>query len=263
MRRRRIRAGLGSVIRRMRHGLATRVALVTAAAGATLVVRAVLISRPPLSRVLDRSHRPARVRLVDPPGGTVLDERGAARSVQAADLTVPVEALETLWSLGLPERLGTTYWQHIERLFAGLLRVRTGPGGAAILPLGLRPLALMRFAAPEHTMSATSAAVRWPIAGGLLVARAGGALEIVAKEHDCAKATATLHVRVGMEGFRPTVARLLSERAYLATQARVHVWVTHGYLRGLERPDLLARARPGRRAGGPVGAEELPSAACA
>lgn len=240
------------------------VALTAAAAGA-LVVRAVWISRwpalppraldvhrprlararlvprsPALARRLGSRSRPlARVTLVDPPGGTTLDERGAARSVQAADLELSGEALEAIWSAALPERLETAYWRHIERLFAGLLRVRRGPCGAAILPLGLRPLALMRFGAPERATSPTSVSVCRPIAGGLLVARSGGSLEITAQRGEVAHAD-VLRTRVAVEGFHPAVARLGSRRIYLATQARVHVWVTHGYLRGLERLEVLA-----------------------
>ena len=143
-------------------------------------------------------------------------------------------ALAAIWSPELPERLGAGYWNHLTRLFAGVLRARHDSSGVVIL-VGFEPLVLMRFGAPRHELRAERATVRWPIAGGLLVARAGGSLEIAAEPRDGAVAgEAVLHVRVVVDGYRPTVARRLGEWLYLATQARVHVWVTHGYLRALE-----------------------------
>src|SRR3984957_1826899 len=45
-----------------------------------------------------RARLPAEIRIVDPEGAPSIDADGAARSVQAAELTIPTHALVELWS---------------------------------------------------------------------------------------------------------------------------------------------------------------------
>ncbi len=59
--------------------------------------------------------------------------------------------------------------------------------------------------------------------------------------------TARLHIEVEVANFFPAIASGLSLRLYNATQARIHVFVTHGFLRSLARLDL-AESRVGRLA---------------
>ena len=49
---------------------------------------------------------------------------------------------------------------------------------------------------------------------------------------------ARLHVEVEVANFHPAIASGFGRRVYNATQARIHVFVTHGFLRSLARLDL-------------------------
>jgi hypothetical protein len=113
-----------------------------------------------------------------------------------------------------------------------------------------RPLKLLTFAAPEYEMDATRGLVRWRIARGLLVSRrgrdAGGHLQIeVRRSPGDDPDHALLHVAVEVANFYPSIASKLSRRLYNATQSRIHVIVTYGFLRSLARLDL-AESKVGR-----------------
>jgi hypothetical protein len=58
----------------------------------------------------------ARAVIRDPDEHTVFDERGAVRSVQAADVSLPADALEAIWSPLHLERLARTYWKYLSRV---------------------------------------------------------------------------------------------------------------------------------------------------
>ena len=62
----------------------------------------------------------ARAVLVSPEDHTTMDARGAVRSVQAADLTLPAAALQEIWSPMYLERLARTYWRFLSRCTLGL-----------------------------------------------------------------------------------------------------------------------------------------------
>jgi hypothetical protein len=184
---------------------------------------------------------------------------GAMRSIQAADLSLPEAALRELWSPMYLERLARTYWRFLTRATLGLIRVRYSQSERSIVLLGLR-LRLLTFAAPEYELEPDHGIVRWRIARGALVARHGhggaGHLQIDVRrlpgeDRGCAR----LHVEVEVANFHPAIAFRLGQRVYNATQARIHVLVTHGFLRSLARLDL-AESRVGRFAGedgaGPV-----------
>jgi hypothetical protein len=98
--------------------------------------------------------------------------------------------------------------------------------------------------------------VRWRIERGLLVARAGrhgnGHLQIdVRRLPSSDPARARLHVEVEVANFYPAIAFGLGRWIYNLTQSRIHVFVTHGFLRSLARLDL-APSRVGQFAQ-PVG----------
>ncbi|MGO9247283.1 MAG: hypothetical protein ACLQQB_02205 [Solirubrobacteraceae bacterium] len=184
---------------------------------------------------------------------------GAMRSVQAAEVSLPETALRELWSPTYLERLARTYWRYLTRVTLGLIRVRYSQTERSVVLLGLR-LRLLTFAAPEYELEANHGIVRWRIAGGLLVARrghgTGGHLQIDVRrlpdEGGRDSDTARLHVEVEVANFHPAIASGFGLRVYNATQARIHVLVTHGFLRSLARLDL-AESRVGRFAapGGP------------
>lgn len=177
---------------------------------------------------------------------------GAMRSVQAADLSLPEAALRELWSPMYLERLARTYWRFITRATLGLVRVRYSRTERSAVLMGLR-LRLLTFAAPEYELEPGHGIVRWRIARGLLVARHGhggaGHLQIdVRRLADTAPGQARLHVEVEVANFHPAIASGFGLRIYNATQAHIHVLVTHGFLRSLARLDL-AESRVGRFSG--------------
>jgi len=128
-----------------------------------------------------------------------------------------------------------------------------------LLATGLK---LITFAAPEYELDPLRGLVRWRIAHGLLVARrgrdGGGYLQIEvrrpagqarggdpANEDPARPPPACLHVEIEVAGFYPAIASRLGRRIYGATQSKIHVIITHGFLRSLARLDL-AESRVGR-----------------
>jgi hypothetical protein len=223
---------------------------------------------------------PARAAITNLCDHTSVDaDTGAMRSVQAADLTLSERALAELWSAENRERLARTYWRFLTRVTLGLVRVRYTERERFVVLL-FRPLTLLAFRAPEYELQADHGVVRWRIERGLLVARAGreskGHLQIDVRRvagtrspessgrEDHPKdvgegngyessgegssvdaTTAHLHIEVEVANFHPAIASGISLRLYNATQSRIHVFVTHGFLRSLARLDL-AKSRVGR-----------------
>jgi hypothetical protein len=178
------------------------------------------------------------------------DERtGAVRSVQAADIYLPEDALRQIWTPLHLERLARTYWRFLSRVTLGLIRVRYTERERFVVLL-LAPLKLLSFRAPEYEMDEHRGVVRWRIARGLLVARAGrhkdGYLQIDVRR--CSSEDpklARLRVEVEVANFYPAIAAGIGRWFYRETQSRIHVLVTHGFLRSLARLDL-AQSRVGR-----------------
>jgi hypothetical protein len=164
------------------------------------------------------------------------------RSVQAANVRLPVEELRKLWTPMYLERLARTYWRFITRMTLGLVRVLYSESERSVVLLG-RPLKLLTFDAPEYRMDGDHALVRWRIKRGLLVAKSGhgghGHLQIdVLRLPDVAVGEACLHIEVEVANFHPAIAFRLGRRVYNTTQAKIHLFVTNGFLRSLGRLDL-------------------------
>jgi hypothetical protein len=195
-----------------------------------------------------RAQLPAEVRIVDPEGAPTIDADGVARSVQAAELTIPAGALVELWSPATLERLARTYWRFLERSSLGLIRVRYSDSGRAVV-LVCRPFVLIDFDPPEYELGEDRGTVRWQIRSGALVSHrqdTGGYLQIdVRRLADPQPGFGAIHVEVAVLSFYPAIANALSNRLYAATQSAIHVTVTHGFLRSLARLDL-AESRTGR-----------------
>ncbi len=195
-----------------------------------------------------RMQLPAEVRIVDPEGAPTIDADGAARSVQAAELTIPADSLLELWSPESLERLARTYWRFLERSSLGLIRVRYSERDRAVVLL-CRPFVLIRFDPPEYELAAERGVVRWQIRNGALVSHRqhrGGYLQIdVRRLPDAPAGYESIHVEVAVLSFYPAIANALSNRLYAATQSTVHVLVTHGFLRSLARLEL-SESRTGR-----------------
>jgi hypothetical protein len=167
---------------------------------------------------------------------------GAVRSVQSAEVMLPAATIDALWSPLYLERLARTYWRFLTRATLGLVRVYYSQGERYVCLL-VRPLKLITFRAPEYEMDDRRGVVRWRIARGLLVARRGhdgdGYLQIDVERRP-AKRDGCVNVAVEVEvaNFYPAIASRLSRFVYTQTQSRIHVIVTHGFLRSLAKLDL-------------------------
>jgi hypothetical protein len=193
-------------------------------------------------RLLNRSQVIGRAVILDPAESTRTDpETGAVTSIQAADISLPAEAIQAIWTPTHLERLARTYWRFLSRCTLEIIRVKYTEGERFVCVL-FRPFVLLSFKAPEYEMDATRGIVRWRIEKGVLVSKAGrgrGYLEIdVQRRPPDAEGRATLHVEVTVANFYPSLASGIGQWFYANTQSRIHVIVTHGFLRSLGRLDL-------------------------
>ncbi len=189
-----------------------------------------------------REKRVADAVIRDPEEHTVIAKDGAVRSIQAADVTVPKEELDRLWNAENLERLARTYWKYLSRVTLGLIRVTYTETERQVVLL-IRPLVLLRFRAPEYDLARDRGVVRWRIEDGLLVSPRGrggnGHLEIDVRrlpEED--EGWSTVHIEVEVSSFYPAIATWLTGFVYSHTQSKIHVIVTHGFLRSLARLEL-------------------------
>ncbi len=186
----------------------------------------------------------ARAVIADPEQHTVMDRGGAVRSIQAANVDMPEAELDRLWSPVNLERLARTYWKYLSRVTLGLIRVEYTSTERAVVFL-TRPFVLLRFSAPDYEISPDHGIVRWRIRDGVLVAKRNeGYLEIDVRR----TAPAQAHVEVEVANFYPAIATWVARWFYKATQSRIHVLVTHGFLRSLADRELELSA-VGRFAG--------------
>jgi len=154
-------------------------------------------------RILNRSKRVAQAVIADPDEHTTMDERGAVRSVQGADLNAAGRGARRDLDAGAPRAarphvLAISVALHA-RAHPRALRRRGTIGRAARAPAD----ACCRFRAHEYEMSAERGIVRWRIERGVLVSRAGhggdGYLKIDVRR--CAPVDAgTGRVHVEVEG---------------------------------------------------------------
>jgi len=196
---------------------------------------------------MSREPSPFSVRLLHEGKRSGVPQSGAVDAEQRAEVELPAEALEALWRPENLERLARAYWRYLHRISLALIRVRYEPDSRTVVLL-LRPLALLRFRAPEYETGPAGGSVTWGIERGLLVAREGrgsGYLRIaVARGGDAAAAgKARLAVAVEVRNFYPWIrgsghfARV-GTWLYSQTQARIHSLVTRGFLRSLARLEL-------------------------
>jgi hypothetical protein len=180
---------------------------------------------------------------------TAIDDDGAVRSIQAADVILPASELDRVWSPMYLERLARTYWRFLTRTTLGVIRVKYTERERYVCLL-FRPFVLLSFQAPEYEMSATRGIVRWRIESGVLVSSRGrggnGYLEIdVERRPDSEPGQARVHLEVEVANFYPAIASSIGRWVYVNTQSRIHVIVTYGFLRSLARLDL-APSKVGR-----------------
>jgi hypothetical protein len=204
--------------------------------GAAIAIGLLIASAVAAARRRRRGRLPARAEIVSPARSTVLQRDGAVRSVQSAELSMPADRLEKLWSPANLENLGRTYWAFLRRVTLGLIRVVYGEDERAVVLLG-RPLTLLRFGSPEYQLDGDHGSVRWPIRDGLLVARGGrdcGYLTLDVRR----VALGRVRIEVEVTNFYPAIAARFSMPVYRSTQALIHVLVTHAFLRSLSTLEL-------------------------
>src|SRR6201991_1518234 len=110
-------------------------------------------------------RRIANAVIADPEEHTVMDENGAVRSVQAANIDMPEDELLALWKPTNLERLARTYWKYLSRVTLGIIRVTYSEHERTVVVIG-RPLVLLRFRAPEYELSEGRGIVQWKIQDG-------------------------------------------------------------------------------------------------
>jgi hypothetical protein len=167
---------------------------------------------------------------------------GAIGSRQVAEVTLPRSELEKIWSPEYLERLARTYWSFLTRFFLGLLRVLYSENSREVVLL-TRPFVLLRFRKPEYEIDSEGGSVSWPIDRGVLVTKQGrgrGYLRLAVKREPVVDGSEEVTLLVSSEvvNFYPVLAARFSRWLYEQTQLRVHVLVTHAFLRSLANLEL-------------------------
>src|SRR4051794_22585015 len=180
-----------------------------------------------------------------------MDRSGAVRSIQAANVDMPEDELLALWKPMNLERLARTYWKYLSRVTLGIIRVTYTEQERAVVVIG-RPLVLLRFHAPDYEISDGRGIVQWRIQDGLLVSKRNEAyleIEVRRMESD-RRGYGRVQVEVEVANFYPALSTFIARWFYVQTQSRIHVLVTHGFLRSLARLQLEESA-VGRFSGQP------------
>ena len=218
-------------------------------------------------RLLERRRvARARVSIVEvPQSGHAPD--GSVGSKQTAEVTLPRSELDRIWSPEYLERFAATYWRFLTRVSLGLLRVLYTEDAREIA-LVRRPFVLLRFRKPEYQTEANRGTVTWRIDRGLLVAPAGrgkGYLRISVERPEEVDGSDEVTATVSSEvmNFYPLIAgwgwfSRIGRIVYRATQLRIHIIVTHAFLRSLARLDLAPSQVGALRA--PVASRQSPVA---
>jgi hypothetical protein len=210
---------------------------------APITIVLLLVSAVAAARRRRRRRLPAQALIVSPRKSTVRALDGGLTSVQTGELTMSKDRLERLWNLPNLENLARTYWLFLSRVTLGLIRVVYQEDERRISLLGRRWLTLLRFDPPEYEFESDHGTVRWRIRDGLLVAREGhrgdGYLALDVRREDAdSPDLAKLRIEVEVANFYPSIAASFSMPVYMATQAFVHVLVTHAFLRSLATLEL-------------------------
>ena len=200
-------------------------------------------------RLLERRRRAhARVTILRvPQSGYAAD--GSIGSRQTAEVSLPREELDRIWSAEYLERLARTYWHFLSRISLGVLRVVYGPDSREVVVFR-RPFVMLRFRKPEYETHAERGSVTWPIDRGLLVApngRGRGYLRLSVEREPASDGAGEASVSVSSEvvNFYPLIAGWgwfgrIGRMLYNQTQLRIHVIVTNAFLRSLANLELRA-----------------------
>jgi hypothetical protein len=203
--------------------------------------------RDPRKLLPENRPLPARVKIVRVPEQGYADD-GSVTTRQEAEVTVPRDTLQRLWTAENLENLARTYWAFLIRISRGLLKIRYGTDCREIVALGF--IVLLRFHRPEYETDANRGCVTWRINKGFLVAPGGrnkGHLRICVERPDDLNGDGEVTVLVSSEvgafvpmlsfpGLRSVTG--LGRWFYKQTQLRIHVIVTHAFLKSLGNLEL-------------------------
>src|SRR5918997_1042207 len=202
--------------------------------------------RDPRRLLQRRSRARGRVEVIETRNRDVSAE-GGVETVQCADIVLPREELDRVWSPEYLERLARTYWLWIGRISLGLLRVLYTASSREVVLLR-RPFVLLRFLAPEYDVDARGGTVTWRINRGLLVAPAGRGegylrMTVERRSEDPARGTVTARLTSQVANFYPMLRgwgwfSRIGRFVYRFTQLQIHVIVTNAFLRSLANLDL-------------------------
>jgi hypothetical protein len=211
-------------------------------------------------RLLERRRLArARVQLVRQPRRDYA-AGGGIGSKQVAEVTLPREELDEVWSAEHLERFARTYWRFLTRVSLGLLRVLYTETSREVVLL-TRPFVLLRFGAPRYDIEVDGGTVTWPIDRGLLVAANGrgqGFLRLGVRRRPAAEGDSEVTAVVTSEvvNFYPRIAARVGRFIYNQTQLRLHVIVTNAFLRSLANlelePSVVGALSPGARPRSPA-----------
>lgn len=203
--------------------------------------------RDPRKLLPENRPLPARVKIVHVPEQGYAPD-GSVSTKQEAEITVPRSALDRLWTVENLENLARTYWAFLSRISLGLLKIRYGQDCREIVLFGF--IVLLRFHRPEYETSGGRGCVTWRINKGILVAPGGrnkGYLQIcvIRPEEENGSGDVTVTVTSEVAGFVPTLSlpflrnvTAFGRWLYKQTQLRIHVIVTHAFLKSLGNLEL-------------------------
>lgn len=199
------------------------------------------LARRTRRELVRRRRARARVNIVRVPQSGYSSD-GAVGSRQVAEVTLPRDELERMWTRDNLERLARTYWAFLSRFSLGLIRVLYGEDSRDVVLLR-RPFVLLRFHRPVYSFDPDGGTVTWPINRGILVAKHGRGrgflrLSVTRQPAPAASAEVTLLVSSEVVNFYPTLATSFGRWIYEQTQLRIHVIVTNAFLRSLANLEL-------------------------
>jgi hypothetical protein len=146
------------------------------------------------------------------------DSRAEDGSVET-EQRVLVPAPVVLFSESGGRHLGRSYWASIAPVSRGLVRASDREGGV-VIRLSLIPSPLLRFGPAQVAVEGEHVACRYPILGGLLARRPGGALVIAQS------GSGPTELYVAVTGF---FARLGDSAVYRHLQQRIHLAVSRRF----------------------------------
>ena len=219
-----------------------------------IVAAALVVARAALALVRALRHPVvARARIVTEAEHTEIDERrrralGPGRRAHAPGGARSTSSGPRCTSSASRARTGAS----CRACTLGLIRVALHRSASASSCCCTRPFVLLRFQAPEYEMDERprrrALADRARPAGGRgadATATATSQIDVRAARAGDADGLAVVRVEVEVANFYPTIASAPRAPVYTHTQSRIHVIVTHGFLRSLARLDL-AESRVGR-----------------